>query len=354
MPALDAALRDTIRQGGTEFFELRVDLGTMLLQIAEGGEAGGHGQRIAAQRAGLVDGTEGRELIHQGALAAEDADRQSAADDFAEGEQVGIEAIQLTGAAQSHAESGHHFIDNEQRAVFCRERAQAFEIPWRRRDAAGVADDGFDDDGGDLSGMRRKRSLDRSEIVVGQSQGEMRDFLRNSGRAGNAEGGDAGAGFDQQAIGVAVIAAFELDDDFPARGGPRQADRRHGGLGAGADEAQLLDRGIAGDDFLCQVALRRPWTLQSWRCSQRPSESLRPPEEKRGRGSWVPRNRSSQYSGCHRRPRDMRPRRAATNGGSPPTAAKARTGELTPPGNSFSARCRSAVERVNVTGMVPV
>src|SRR6185312_3788639 len=36
------------------------------------------------------------------------------------------------------------------------------------------------------------------------------------------------------------------------------------------------------------------------------------------------------------------PRARTINGGSPPTARKARTGELTPPGKSFSARsCRS-------------
>ena len=226
----------------------------MLLQIAEGGEAGGHGQRIAAQRAGLVDGTEGRELIHEGALAAEDADRQSAADDFAEGDQVGIEAIQLTGAAQSHAESGHHFVDNEQRAVLSCEGCAGL----RGSPDAGGMQPALPTIGSTMiaaisSGCAANAALDRSEVVVGQSQGEVRDFLRNSRRTGNAEGGHAGAGFDQQSIGVAVIAAFELDDDFPARGGPRQADRRHGGLGAGADEAQLFDRGIAGDDLLCQI-----------------------------------------------------------------------------------------------------
>src|ERR1700749_2571509 len=37
----------------------------------------------------------------------------------------------------------------------------------------------------------------------------------------------------------------------------------------------------------------------------------------------------------------------ATNGGSPPTARKAGTGESTPPGKSFSARCCKLRERVS-------
>ena len=36
----------------------------------------------------------------------------------------------------------------------------------------------------------------------------------------------------------------------------------------------------------------------------------------------------------------------STNGGAPPTAAKARTGEFTPPGKKRSARCCRAWERV--------
>ena len=77
----------------------------------------------------------------------------------------------------------------------------------------------------------------------------------DAGGAGDAEGGDAGAGFDEQAVGVAVVAALEFDDDFAAGGGAGEANGRHGGLGAGADEADLFDGGIAGDDALGEVGL---------------------------------------------------------------------------------------------------
>ena len=82
-----------------------------------------------------------------------------------------------------------------------------------------------------------------------------RDLLRDASRAGDAEGGHAGAGLDQQAIGVAVIAALELDDVFAAGEAAREADRRHGRLGAGGDEAQLLDGRQGGDDELGEIGL---------------------------------------------------------------------------------------------------
>ena len=103
--------------------------------------------------------------------------------------------------------------------------------------------------------MRGKRRFNRGEVVVRQSQCQASDFLRNACRAGNAKSRNAGAGFHQKTVGVAVIAAFEFDDDLAAGGGARHADRGHGGLGAGADEAHLFDCRIAGRDALCKIGL---------------------------------------------------------------------------------------------------
>ena len=106
----------------------------------------------------------------------------------------------------------------------CGERAQAGEVAGGGRDAAGVADDRLHNHGGDGAGMRGEGGFDGGEVVVGQGQGEVGDLFRHAGRAGNAEGRDAGAGFDQQAVGVAVVAALEFDDDLAAGGGAGQAD----------------------------------------------------------------------------------------------------------------------------------
>ena len=104
-------------------------------------------------------------------------------------------------------------------------------------------------------GARRERSLHRGEIVVGQREGELRGLGGNACRAGDAERGDAGAGLDQQRVGVAVIAALELDDEVAAGEAAGQADGGHAGLGAGADEAHLLDGREAAADELGEVRL---------------------------------------------------------------------------------------------------
>ncbi len=48
-------------------------------------------------------------------------------------------------------------------------------------------------------------------------------------------------------IGVAVIATREFYDQIAARVGAGQADRAHGGFGAGGDEAHLLQPRVKGD-----------------------------------------------------------------------------------------------------------
>ena len=82
----------------------------------------------------------------------------------------------------------------------CRHRAQGFEIARRGRNAASVADDRLDDDRSDFAWMGGEGGLDRSNVVERQREREVRDLLRNARGARNAEGSDAGAGFDQQAI----------------------------------------------------------------------------------------------------------------------------------------------------------
>ena len=78
----------------------------------------------------------------------------------------------------------------------------------------------------------------------------------HAGRVGQAQGGHAGAGGGEQRVDVPVVAAGELDDLRAAGEATGQPDRRHGGLGAGVDQADLLDRG-AVDDLGGQLHLTR-------------------------------------------------------------------------------------------------
>ena len=57
----------------------------------------------------------------------------------------------------------------------------------------------------------------------------------------HAEGGSAGTRLDEEGVGVAVIAADELDDLVPSREPPREPDGRHGGLGPRVHQAQLVN-----------------------------------------------------------------------------------------------------------------
>ena len=58
-----------------------------------------------------------------------------------------------------------------------------------------------------------------------------------------AERQRAGAGFHQEAVGVAVIATFEFDDFVAMGEAARQANGAHGGFGAGVNHAHHVHAG---------------------------------------------------------------------------------------------------------------
>ena len=65
-----------------------------------------------------------------------------------------------------------------------------------------------------------------------------------------------GAGAREQRVGVAVVAAGELEDPVALRERARQPQRAHRGLGPGGDEPHLLDRGHGVDDLRGELDLR--------------------------------------------------------------------------------------------------
>ena len=87
--------------------------------MPNGRQTGAHRQRIAGQRAGLVDGSAGRDVTHDVAPAAIGGDREPAADHFAQRGEVGLDVVELLSAAGRHAEAGHHLVEDQQRIV-CR------------------------------------------------------------------------------------------------------------------------------------------------------------------------------------------------------------------------------------------
>ena len=119
--------------------------------------------------------------------------------------------------------------------------AQALEVARQGRNAVHVAGHRLDDDRGDLAALRREAGGDGVEVVVGQGDRQVGDRARHAGRIGHAEGQGPAARLDQEAVGVAVVAALELDDAVAAGRRARHAHRAHRRLGAGVDHADHVE-----------------------------------------------------------------------------------------------------------------
>ena len=140
------ALGDAAQAGleiGGGALELLVGLGAR--EARQRREAGRHRERVARQRAGLVDRAERCEPLHQVAAPAERGGRHAAADDLAQHRQVRDDVVALLRTAARDAEARHDLVEHEQRAARVARVAQALEEPGRRRDATHVARDGLDD-----------------------------------------------------------------------------------------------------------------------------------------------------------------------------------------------------------------
>ncbi len=139
------------------------------------------------------------------------------------------------------------------------EVAEAFEIIGARGDDAHVASDRLNHEGGDLAGVFFEDGLGGAEVVVGNGDGGGGDSLGDTGGRGGAEGECAGAGFDEEAVDVAVVAADALYDEIALGGGAGEADGGHGGFGAGVDEADHFDGGEGTGDDLRELDFTLRW-----------------------------------------------------------------------------------------------
>ena len=203
-------------------------------------------ERIPAEGAGLVDGPERRQQLHEVRASPDAGKRHAAADDLPEGEEVG----HVAGAASAlvappsggvDPEPGEHLVEDEQRPLAVRRLDEEVVEAVFGREDAGVCAGALRDDRGDAPGMRGERVAHRRTVVVRQDQGEPRDRRGDAGGARKAERGHARSGFGEQPVGVAVVVAGELDDHVSPGRTPRDADGGHRGLGARGHQAQSLD-----------------------------------------------------------------------------------------------------------------
>ena len=166
--------------------------------------------------------------------------------------------------------------------------AQRFQETRCRQHQVHVPGHRFHDHARDLRALPVEQRSYLARIVVVEHQRMRRGLGGHACRTRIAKGQRARARLDQQRVGVAVVAAFELHDQAPASEAPRQADRRHGGFGARGHEPHEFERGHeAAEQF-------REFHLGFGRCAER----------QRARGGRLRRfdHRGMRVPGEHRPP----------------------------------------------------
>jgi len=213
-----------------------------LTEQPQGCQPRGHRDRTARQRARLVDRTQWCDRLHDVAPPTECAHRHTPADHLAQCGQVRRDSVKPLHALRADAETGHDFVEDQHRTVFSAQASKAFEKAGQGFDQVHVARDRLDDDRRDLAASCPEQILDLLQIVEIEDDRVLCEIRRYPARRRIAEGQQARAGLDQKTVGMAVIAAFELDDSVTPGKAACEADRAHRRLGAGTDQPQHLDR----------------------------------------------------------------------------------------------------------------
>ena len=224
-------------------------------RLPQGGQSGRHRDRVAGQGPGLIHRAGGRHEAHEIRAAAIRADRQAAPHDLAERRQVGAHAETLLGAARGDSEAGHHLIEDQQRPVGVTQPPQGGMELRFGRDEAHVAEIRLDDDGRELRAPPAKHVLHGRDVVERHGEREARHGGRHARAVRQAERGHARAGLHQKAVGVAVVAARELEDELALGGRPGHPHRAHRRLGAAVHEPDHLERRHPAPHELCELHL---------------------------------------------------------------------------------------------------
>jgi hypothetical protein len=103
--------------------------------------------------------------------------------------------------------------------------------------------------------MLGKSGFESGAVVVVEDQGVAGEIGRNASRTRIAESQHPRAGLHQQTVRMAVIAAFELDQQIAPGEAARQADRAHRRFGPGAHQTDHFERGQQGTQELGHLDL---------------------------------------------------------------------------------------------------
>ena len=201
----------------------------------------GHAERIAVVRADLVDGAVADDLHHL-IGAADRADRQAPAERLGQRDHVGHDAELLDGAAGGDRHAGLDLVEDQDDPVLLRDLADGLEVAGLGEHDAEVHHRRLHDHAGGqatLLGEALDAALHRGGVIERHRDRHVGHGLRDATAVGEgrvvlavADRGVVDADRDHHVVVVAVVRAEDLDDRVAARGGARDADRIHRGLGA--------------------------------------------------------------------------------------------------------------------------
>ena len=174
--------------------------------------------------------------------------REAVAETLAEGAEVGLDTVIGLGAVEVPAESRHHLVQDEHRAVV---PAQPGHLVQEIVDGMGEGRR-LHDQAGDAAGMIAKQRLDAFDVVVVEGNAEVFHRLRNAGVAG-------GGGDEPVVVGEERMVLAQRHHVAPGVGAG-QLDRRRGHRRAVLGELDHLGAGDEIDQVLGQFALHHGGT----------------------------------------------------------------------------------------------
>ena len=258
MPCSAIALAQPSARRDPERGEVRVGVGRE--HLGERGEPGRRHQRVAVERA-LLGGAVLDDLHHR-RVAAERADGGAAADGLGEAREVRLHPEPLDRTTGGDGRARLHLVEDQHHAVPRAEVAGRLEVAGLRDHHADVHHHRLHDQAGDLGAAVAQHPVERLDVVerhhervVGEHR---RDALRHRRRrrlVASAHGVGVGHHREHHGVVMSVVRTLDLQDPVAPGRGARDADRVHGGLGAGIGEthgveveapAELLGEGHRG------------------------------------------------------------------------------------------------------------
>ncbi len=216
---------------------------------------GGHRERVAVERADLVDVARDH-AGHRLGGAADRAAREARPERFRERHEVRCDPERLDRSAARHREAGLHLVVAEHRTVGMTEILEPLQVSVVGQHHAAVRHDGLDDHAGDLAPPLGEHLPGELEVVERHADDRV-------GRAGDHAGrlwhgvrvltwpGGALRREDahHERVVVPVVRALDLHDQVTSGRGSHDAHDVERGLGAGVAEPPIGKPGSLGELF---------------------------------------------------------------------------------------------------------